>query len=292
MAALIFYVSVPDYHRFEHIDSEILAIRNVYTATDHSKLTLKEKTITYFTKFKNFWNFIIFAMLFWFGVYIAGPFFIIVEIEYYNFTFFEAGLLSALSIVVQIIIVIYLEHSKILDRLGRRIALYPAIFIAALTSIATIVPMYFPVQAFLWCIIIWLISGLGWGILNSALTILLLDIIHPKYRPTLIAVFNTIIGFIMFLGPVVGGIMTDFFDNIVYVFILRFLFMVCSIIFLFKVAEPAISGTLVQPTRYVFPRVLRHTAGRGPEIVLAIGDSKKIKAKHIGFTQRFFKVKK
>ena len=292
MAALVFSLSVPDYQRINTIDSEILVMRELYASTDSSKLSLKQQITIYITKFRNFWHFVVFAMIFWFGVYIAGPFFIIVEIEYYNFSFFEAGLLSAFSIIVQIFIVIYLEHSKILDRLGRKIMLYPAIFLAALTSIATIIPMYLPIHAFSWCIIIWIVSGFGWGVLNAVLTILLLDIVHPKYRTTLIAIFNTIIGLIMFLGPVIGGILTDLFANIIFVFILRFLFMVLSMIFLFKVTEPTIPGTLVRPVRYVFPRVLRHTSLRGVEVVLAVGSSKNVKTKHIGSSQRFFKFRK
>ena len=129
LASIIFIISVPDYQRLDNslLDVETLIMRDINISG--SKLSFWKRSKVYLTKFENFWWFTFFAAVFYFAVYLASPFFIILEVNDYNFSYFEASILSGISTIVQIFITVYVGKKNILDKFGRLFPLFPAVII-------------------------------------------------------------------------------------------------------------------------------------------------------------------
>ena len=137
-------------------------------------------------------------------------------------------------------------------------------------------------ERFYFCFASWIVLGCGWGLFNSSIAVLLLDIAHPQYRSLLIAVFNAVSGISMFLGPIIGGILIDFTGDLFFPFILRFIIVFIAVFFFLKVVkEPEISGIELKPIRNVFPFFTRTTSARGPELGIAYGNEKMARKKHL-----------
>ena len=127
---------------------------------------------------------------------------------------------------------------------------------------------------FYFCFFSWILLGCGWGLFNSTVAVLLLDIAHPQYRGLLIAVFNSFTAISMFLAPLFGGFLIEYFNNDLFApFILRFLVLIVStVMFILIVKEPQISGIELKPIRNVFPFFTRMSSVRGPELGIAYGN--------------------
>ncbi|MFW9928377.1 MAG: MFS transporter [Candidatus Thorarchaeota archaeon] len=277
IASLIFFRSVTDKQIVESIDSINLINRDLLLST--SKLSFTKKFTAYLKKFKNFWIFVVTAFIFYFSVYAASPFFIVLEIESFGFSFLDAAILTAISLIIQIIVAMFLEKTKLLDLIGRKKILILGNLILIIATVLILLP-YFILQIpkFLWCIFAWSVLGCGWGFFNSAIAVTLLDIVHPKYRAMQISYYNTIIGLAQFFGPVIGGLLIDFYsNNLIVVFIFRIIILILTFIPLFFVIEPEIPGIVFKPVRNVFPQLFRFNAAKGPDVVVSYGQSNKVR---------------
>lgn len=281
IGSFIFIKSVPDRKNFENgFEPETFITRNIHFS--ESKMTKKNKIIAYTKKFRNFWKLCLFAGLFYFGNFLASPFFIILETQIYTFSLFQAALLTSVTTILQVFVAYIQTKINIIDKLGKKILLCIGIIIISLTSIGVVIPYYFSnIDYYIWSIFVWILMGIGWGIFNVTITIFILDIAHPKYRASLIAIYNTIMGIMMFLGAVFGGIIIEFFGEIPYVFLLRSIILLAALVFLRKIEEPIISAIDLSPLRFVFTRSLRMTASRGIEPILVYVRSRRNKKKHI-----------
>ncbi|MFX1514264.1 MAG: MFS transporter, partial [Promethearchaeota archaeon] len=265
IASLLIFMSVPDHPYIKRVEPSILIEKQILDSNSPSKKPLKAKCALYLTKFSNFWLFCFFAVIFYFGVYLAAPFFIILEIENYHFSFFEASILTSVQITAQILLTLLIAKQELLDKFGRKPALIVGLIFISISSILIIIPYYFPVPIFLWSLLAWISLGIGWGLFQTALAVFLLDLIHPRYKTTLVAAFNALTGVAMFLGPVIGGIITEFSQNISLVFLLRGIIVILTLIFLLKVKEPVIPGIAFHPIRPYVMKFFRVNASRGPE---------------------------
>ncbi|MFX1534288.1 MAG: MFS transporter [Promethearchaeota archaeon] len=291
MASVFFFLSVPDYRYLDRLDPLILTQRNIVHSTMSSKTRFINKYKAYITKFENFWVLCLFAGIFYFAVHMAGPFFIILEIEHYYFSFFQASLLTSISTLTQMVIVSFLARTKLLDKYGRKLTLFIGVALVSLSTVLVVIPYYLNVSPYLWCVFVWVILGTGWGLFNPALSVFILDIAHPKYRAALIATYNTLTGITMFLGPITGGLIIDFFQNITLTFLIRALIIILTLIVLLKIKEPVIPATLIHPPRYYFTKLLRYSAGRGPEPLLMQVFPRKLRQKHwFGIRQRIKRI--
>ena len=149
-SSIIFRASVSDKRVIEEID--YINIINRESHLSPSKLSFSAKISAYRKKFKNFWYFTIFAFTFYFAAYIASPFFIVLEIEFYYFTFFEAAILTSASLVFQILIAVLIEKYDILNVIGRKSMLNIGIIIIFSVSVLIIFPNFISdIPTFLWC---------------------------------------------------------------------------------------------------------------------------------------------
>lgn len=289
IGSVIFFFSVPNSTNIPIIKGTITPISfiNHNLTYNKSKIPFHKKINGYLKKFKSFWIFTIFGIMFYFGVYTVSPFFIIIEINYFKFSFLQSSILTSISIVAQVSISILLARLNLMNVYGRKPFLLIGVFLIALFTILFGIPYYFitvltPDELFIYCFFIWIVLGLGWGLFNSTIAVLLLDIAHPQYRSLLIAVFNSLMGIVMFLGPVSGGFLIDATDNLFLPFIIRFLIVGFALIYLWKeVDEPVISGIDLKPLKNVFPFFARMSSARGPELELAYGNEKLVRKKHL-----------
>ncbi|MFW9777226.1 MAG: MFS transporter [Candidatus Heimdallarchaeota archaeon] len=246
--------------------SDIIENSIIYNSTP-SRLDFYKIAKIYLTKFLNFWVFCNFAGIYYFAVYLAGPFFVILSIEIYGFSFFMASILTSVTTAAQFLASLYISKVQLLDRYGRRFPLLIGIVLVSFATISVIIPYYLNVPTFLWCIISWIILGSGWGIVNGSISVFLLDLIHPQYRLPLIAAYNTITGLTMFIGALVGGILTEILQNVVSIFMIRSMLTLFTLALLARVKEPMFPGSIVHPRRNFLFKDFRSNAGQGPELV-------------------------
>ncbi|MFW9914263.1 MAG: MFS transporter [Candidatus Thorarchaeota archaeon] len=233
-----------------------------------SQLGVFAKAKAYFRAFDNFWWFCLFAAVFNFGTHFAAPFFIIIQIESYDLTLFEAGIMTAIATSCQVSVLIVQRRYDFIRKVGTRNMLFPALLLISLSTFAVAIPYYFEkMPILLWLAVSWIFLGLGWGIFNSTLIILLLDILHPRYRATLVAIYNTIIGIVMFFAPVLGGLLV-ISTNIASVFVFRSVIILLAMILVIRIKDPEIPGTLLLPTRNVVLKHFRTLSGRGREALV------------------------
>ncbi|MFX0066049.1 MAG: hypothetical protein ACFFC7_28105, partial [Candidatus Hermodarchaeota archaeon] len=90
---------------------------------------------------------------------------------------------------------------------------------------------------------------------------------HPKYRPTLLAIYSTLTGLMMFLGPTIGGVLVELAQTVIIIFLVRFILLIGVFFLLILVKDPEIPASLVSPMWSVFKRYARTTA-RGREAVI------------------------
>ncbi|MFX0114818.1 MAG: MFS transporter, partial [Candidatus Hodarchaeota archaeon] len=103
LTAFVFLASVPEYRGLPEPDPSSIIYHSV--SSSPSRTSLFAKIQLYLRHFSNFWWFCVFAMVFYFGVYLASPFFIILEIEEYGFSFAEAAILTSISTACQILFI-------------------------------------------------------------------------------------------------------------------------------------------------------------------------------------------
>ncbi|WP_455463320.1 MFS transporter [Candidatus Hodarchaeum mangrovi] len=292
LTAAIFQRSVPDADNLYKIDPIIFINQNLTVHAKPSRLNFIEKISAYFEKFKTFWVFTVFVAFFYFAVNVSSPFFIILEIEYYHFSFFQASILTSLTTVVQFFVNLVIVKYNILDHFGRKFPLFCGILCLIFSTLLIIIPYYFSVPTFNWCFLAWIILGLGWGIFNSALTVMVLDLVHPQYRTTLIAVYNTFVGLTMFISPILGGFIIEFFLNITIIFLIRSVLMIFSIFLLVYVKEPEIPGMITHPIKYLYTKVFRTTPEGDSTVVVSPTHSIKSRFPHWIADRRHYKLER
>lgn len=286
--SVIFFYSVPSITKLPPLKETLSPISFIDRDLSHQKSKIKftMKVKNYIKKFRSFWLFTAFGIIFYFGVYTVSPFFIILEVNYFEFSYLQASLLTALSVIIQVSVSILLVRKNLMNKYGRKPFLIIGMILILFFTFLIAFPYYFVNylsidMRFYICILSWIVLGLGWGLFNSAIAVLLLDIAHPQYRSLLIAVFNSLTGIAMFAGPIVGGVLIDYTNNFFVPFILRLIVIAVAIVFFKVVKEPEISGIELKPIRNVFPFFTRMTTARGPELGIAYGNEKLARKKHL-----------
>ncbi|MFX0122566.1 MAG: MFS transporter [Candidatus Hodarchaeota archaeon] len=268
LASLIFFLSVPDYKPLRKKDPPLTIHQEIIYPETPSSLTTLQKISRYYVKFGNFWRFCLFSGIFYFGVNLAAPFFIILKIEVYHISFFAASVFTSISTISQVVLGLLIIRFGVLDKIGRKTPLISGAFLVALGTIGVTIPYYFGISVYEWGFFTWILMGMGWGIFNASLAVFLLDIVHPQYRMQLIAFYNTMNGLAMFLGPVLGGMIIEAFNNIPIVFLLRGIIILLCLFLLMRVKEPEIPGVLIHPIKYFFIKYFRLGYDRGAEITV------------------------
>jgi len=154
----------------------------------------------------NLKNFTLMALFFNFAVYFASPFFAVYMLRELNVGYEWYALMIALEALVTIITLPY--WGKLADRYGDRplmaicgmlISFYPLLWLFIKTP-WQIIPAA-------------ILSGFAWA--GSDLTTFnyMIDVTHPEHRPAHISNFKSISALGIVAGPIVGGLLGDYFKN-------------------------------------------------------------------------------
>ncbi|MFX0066306.1 MAG: MFS transporter, partial [Candidatus Hermodarchaeota archaeon] len=125
LSSLIFFRSVPEYRKsVQPISPEKLIFEHIISAPSRNPWITRSRA--YLGRFGNFYRICLFAAVLYFGVYLAAPFFIILEINVYQLTFLEAAILTSISVSCQILASVLERKRKLFDKFGSRYLLFPA----------------------------------------------------------------------------------------------------------------------------------------------------------------------
>jgi len=185
--------------------------------------------------------------IFVFGVNFSAPFYIVFNIEDYSLSILQTALLTSIGLVPQIISSIL--SAKVIEKLRTKEVLIMGGLITSLFPIAFFIPFITGATNNIYPILIsmWIINGIAWGIINTSLSTLTLDVIHPRRRTIQIAINNSLSAIALFLAPVLGGLVIQRSTIFYLVFLISSIGRFVGSILFIKVKEPVIGGTILRP---------------------------------------------
>ena len=177
----------------------------------YNKIERKNKldvfdSIKKFRRYSNFKPFATHMALVSFAVNISSPFFIVYMLNVMKIGYEWYGVVIASEILARIVMQRY--WGKLSDKFGDRtimslcnilIIFYPFFFLFA-TNVTQL-------------IMISIFSGIAWSGFDLSTFNYLLDVTPPEKRPSYIANYKVIVGIALFLGPLTGGFISQYFSN-------------------------------------------------------------------------------
>ncbi len=157
-------------------------------------------------KYSNFRPFTIHMSMLSFAVNIASPFFTVYMLSVMKIGYEWYGIVVATEIFARILMQRY--WGRLSDKFGDRtimclcnilIVFYPLLFLFAVNTFQLILISIF--------------SGIAWSGFDLTSFNYLLDITPPEKRPSYIANYKIYVGFALFLGPLAGGFLSQYFAN-------------------------------------------------------------------------------
>ncbi|MBN1330707.1 MAG: MFS transporter [Candidatus Heimdallarchaeota archaeon] len=270
LSAVLFHLAVPSRKKMES-KGRWLQIEEVDLTLGNTLATMKTD--------KNFVIFCFVNFVFIFGVNISGPFYILFNTSHYDLTVFHAALLTSIGLIPQTISSII--TAKLIEKARKKELLIVAGIFASLFPIFFIIPSLAGrlTNVFWILIIFWSVNGTAWGIINSSLTTLLLDIIHPRRRTLQLAINNSLSAIALFIAPILGGLIIEKSNLIYTIFIVSASIRIVGVMLFGFVKEPIIGGTLLRPIQRIIPYILRSNAEKGVTILTTTRPPRRIKSK-------------
>ncbi|NHJ04275.1 MAG: MFS transporter [Candidatus Heimdallarchaeota archaeon] len=271
ISAVFFHIAIPSKKKLES--------KGRWYQIEEVDFTLSNTLATMKTD-KNFVIFCFVNLIFIFGVNLSAPFFIIFNTTYYDLTIFQTALLTSIGLIPQTIFSIL--TAKLIERTRKK----------ELVIVAGIFTSFFPIffmipslagrltNVFWILIIIWSFNGIAWGIINSSLTTLLLDIIHPRRRTLQLAINNSISAIALFIAPILGGLIIEKTSTIYVILIISASLRFIGALLFGLVKEPVIGGTILRPIQRVIPYIIRSNSERGVTILTMVNSVKRGKIRN------------
>ena len=183
------------------------------------------KSITDLKKYRNFKPFKRHMALVSFATNLASPFFTVYMLSVMNVGYEWYGIVIAAEILAKILMQRY--WGILSDKFGDRsvmglcnimIVFYPFIFLFVRN------PFHL--------ILVALFSGIAWSGFDLTAFNYLLDVTPPERRPSYIAEYKIATGMALFLGPLIGGLISQYFSNTIFLWFsgLQILFIISFIL--------------------------------------------------------------
>ena len=248
LASILFQIAVPKKKRLEK-RRRWYQVEEVSVSIDNALAVMKTD--------KNFIMLALASFIFIFGVNFSAPFYIVYNINDYGLTIFQTSQLTAIGLVPQIISSFLTV--KLIEKTRSKEVLIMGGLITAIFPLAFILPSVLEIgqNIFIILIVMWLLNGIAWGVINTSLATLVLDVIHPRRRTLQLAISNSLNSVAMFIAPILGGlaIPKSIIDgnmsvgsNFIYlIFIISAVFRFVGALIFIKVEEPIIGGTVLRP---------------------------------------------
>jgi MFS family permease len=159
-----------------------------------------------FKKYSNFYPFTLHMSLFSFAVNIASPFFTVYMLSIMHIGYDWYAIVVATEVLIRIFLHRY--WGKLSDRFGDR----------TIMTLCNILIVFYPffflfVTNTFQLILISIFSGIAWSGFDLTTFNYLLDVTPPEKRPSYIANYKFIVGISLFLGPLIGGLLSQYFVN-------------------------------------------------------------------------------
>lgn len=253
LSAVLFQNAIPSKKKLE-LKHRWMKVEEVGISFDNIIATMKTDKNFIFLSFA--------AFVFIFGVNLSGPFYIVFNTSTYGLTIFQAALLTSIGLAPQTISSIF--ASKFLEKARKKELVVLGGIVTSFFPIIYTIPYWinYSRNPFWILAIIWSINGTAWGIINSSLSTLILDVIHPRRRGLYLAIYNSLNSIALFLGPIIGGVILQN-STIPYLhfIISAALRIIGAMMFLF-VKEPIIGGTILRPLQRIITFPFRTNSER------------------------------
>jgi MFS family permease len=160
-------------------------------------------------KYSNFHPFTIHMSLLSFAVNIASPFFTVYMLNVMGIGYEWYGMVIASEVLTRILMLRY--WGKLSDKFGDR----------TIMSLCNILIVFYPflflfVRDPFQLILISIFSGIAWSGFDLTAFNYLLDVTPPDKRPSYIANYKIAVGAALFLGPLIGGFLSQYFSSMTF----------------------------------------------------------------------------
>jgi MFS family permease len=160
-------------------------------------------------KYSNFRPFTIHMSLLSFAVNIASPFFTVYMLSVMKIGYEWYGIVVATEIFARILMQRY--WGRLSDKFGDRTVM----------SLCNILIVFYPLlflfaSSVLQLMLISIFSGIAWSGFDLTSFNYLLDVTPPEKRPSYIANYKIYVGFALFLGPLMGGFLSQYLTNMTF----------------------------------------------------------------------------
>jgi MFS family permease len=148
-------------------------------------------------------RFVLFVCIFRITISLASPFFVVYELTYLKFSYFQFTILSAAEILASLLLLSF--WGRMNDNKGSKMVM----LITGL--LIPLVPILYVINPnFYFLLIVSLLSGAAWGGFNLAVSNFMFDASTPDNRVKYVAYFNLLHGIAIFLGATTGGVLLHF----------------------------------------------------------------------------------
>jgi len=159
-----------------------------------------------FKKYSNFYPFTFHMSLLSFAVNLASPFFTVYMLSVMGVGYEWYGIIVASEILTRVLMLRY--WGKLSDKFGDR----------TIMSLCNILIVFYPflflfVASPFHLILVSIFSGIAWSGFDLTSFNYLLDVTPPDKRPSYIANYKVSTGTALFLGPLIGGFLSQYLSN-------------------------------------------------------------------------------
>lgn len=160
-------------------------------------------------KKSDYGRFVLFVCFFRVAVSIAGPFFIVYELNYLAFSYFQITILTGAEVLASFLLLGL--WGKMNDNQGSKLVLLITGLLIPLVPL-----LYLASGKFYFLLVVSLLSGASWGGFNLAVSNFMFDASTPENRIKYVSYFNLLHGIAIFIGAAGGGVLLNLMGNNLY----------------------------------------------------------------------------
>lgn len=260
LGALFFHIAVPKKSALEK-KKRWYQVEEVSVNLDNILAVMKTD--------RNFIRLSLASFIFRFGVNFSAPFYIIynTSASFYSLTISQTAILCAMGLIPQIIFSIF--TIKFIEKLRTKEVLIIGTILTSFFPIIFLIPYLTGMMQNIYpiLIILWVVNGMVWGVINSGLLTLTLNVIHPRRRILQLAIYNSLNSIALFIAPILGGLAIpesvlrgEAHISVVLIcliFIIGAAFRLLGGLLFIRVKEPVIGGTILRPINKILSYPIR-----------------------------------
>ena len=250
MVLVLFFFFLPEF-REDLVQDEQLRFAMIEERADLN-YSMKD-IITLSRKSKGLLLFILVNLVFNFSVGLSGPFFIIEMSERWSLNTLEIGLITTFNAVLQVLIIFL--FTPVVDIINRKMGFTIGIALAIIPVIAMVMPTTIISvfgSSFIFWMVVYAISSIGWGLVNALSLTLLIDYVNPKVRGSVIGIYGSLQALVTFFAGLVAAVLIVLFPSTILIFYLSIIGRITALILLFFTNRPPLPSSDYYIQRKIF----------------------------------------